>query len=88
MRLGAHAEELAPSLADADRVVFLHRPELPWDAQRVIGALGGRGTTASSVDALLGALAGEVRSGDHVVFMSNGGFEDAPRRFFARLRGQ
>src|SRR5690348_7359055 len=39
MRLGAHAEALAPSLADADAVVFLHRPELPWDAQRVTDAL-------------------------------------------------
>ncbi len=35
MRLGAHAEALAPSLIDADAVVFLHRPELSWDAGRV-----------------------------------------------------
>ncbi len=88
MRLGAHAAELAPSLADADRVLFLHRPELPWDAQRVTAALDGRGATAPSVDALLDALVGEVQEGDQVVFMSNGGFEDAPRRFFARLRDE
>ncbi|MEW9625568.1 UDP-N-acetylmuramate:L-alanyl-gamma-D-glutamyl-meso-diaminopimelate ligase [Rhodanobacter geophilus] len=86
MRLGAHAEALAPSLADADAVVFLHRPELPWDAQRVIDALPGRGSTAASVDALLAALRAQVRPGDHVVFMSNGGFEGAPRRFVERLR--
>ena len=87
MRLGAHAEELAPSLADADRIVFLQRPELPWDAQRVTAALHGRGATAASVDALLDRVALDARAGDHVVFMSNGGFEDAPRRFVARLRG-
>ncbi|MEW9573611.1 UDP-N-acetylmuramate:L-alanyl-gamma-D-glutamyl-meso-diaminopimelate ligase [Rhodanobacter sp. Si-c] len=86
MRLGAHAEALAPSLADADAVVFLHRPELPWDAQRVTGALQGRGSTAASVDALLAALRAQVRPGDHVVFMSNGGFESAPRRFAELLR--
>ncbi|MDR6938137.1 UDP-N-acetylmuramate: L-alanyl-gamma-D-glutamyl-meso-diaminopimelate ligase [Luteibacter sp. 3190] len=85
MRLGAHADALAPSLADADRVVFLHRPELPWDAARVTGALDGRGATVGSVDALVDTLAGEARDGDHVVFMSNGGFESAPRRFFAAL---
>jgi len=46
MRLGAHADALAPSLADADRVVFLHRPELPWDAGKVVDALDGpSGTT-------------------------------------------
>jgi len=86
MRLGAHAEALAPSLADADAVVFLHRPELPWDANRVTGALNGRGSTVPTVDALITALRSEVRAGDHVVFMSNGGFEGAPRRFAEALK--
>src|SRR5690606_27519032 len=85
MRLGAHAEDLAPSLRDADRVVFLKRPEPPWDAGHVTAALGGRGRTAESVDELLAALLAEARDGDHVVFMSNGGFENAPRRFLAGL---
>jgi len=86
MRQGAHAEALAPSLADADAVVFLHRPELPWDAGRVTAALGGRGSTASTVDALIAALRTQARAGDQVIFMSNGGFEAAPRRFVESLR--
>jgi UDP-N-acetylmuramate: L-alanyl-gamma-D-glutamyl-meso-diaminopimelate ligase len=85
MRQGAHAEALAPSLADADLVFLLHRPELSWDAARVVDALGGRGRDVPSVDALLDALHGEARGGDHVVFMSNGGFEAAPRRFVELL---
>ncbi|HSS07650.1 MAG TPA: UDP-N-acetylmuramate:L-alanyl-gamma-D-glutamyl-meso-diaminopimelate ligase, partial [Rhodanobacteraceae bacterium] len=88
MRMGAHADELAPSLADADAVVFLKRPELPWDAARVIGALGGRGAAAPTVDALIAALGSQARRGDHVVFMSNGGFEGAPRRFLAALNSR
>jgi len=86
MRQGAHAEALAPSLVDADAVVFLHRPELPWDAGHVTAALGGRGSTAPNVDALLEALRAQVKPGDQVIFMSNGGFEAAPRRFVERLR--
>jgi UDP-N-acetylmuramate: L-alanyl-gamma-D-glutamyl-meso-diaminopimelate ligase len=85
MRLGAHADGLAPSLADADAVVFLQRPELAWDAQRVTDALHGRGATAPTVDALIAALRAQARPGDHVVFMSNGGFEAAPRRFVQAL---
>ena len=85
MRLGAHAEALAPSLADADSVVFLHRPELPWDAKRVTDALHGRASTVPTVDALLAALGQQAHAGDHVIFMSNGGFENAPRRFVAAL---
>jgi UDP-N-acetylmuramate: L-alanyl-gamma-D-glutamyl-meso-diaminopimelate ligase len=86
MRQGAHAEALAPSLADADAVVFLHRPALPWDAHQVTDALAGRGSTAPDVDGLIAALRTLARPGDHVVFMSNGGFENAPRRFVEALR--
>jgi UDP-N-acetylmuramate: L-alanyl-gamma-D-glutamyl-meso-diaminopimelate ligase len=86
MRQGAHAAALAPSLADADAVVFLHRPELSWDAGRVTAALGGRGATAPTVDALIVALRAQARPGDQVIFMSNGGFEAAPRRFVESLR--
>ena len=83
MRTGAHAAGLAPALADADAVVLLARPELVWDTAPLIAELGGRGIAVSGVDALLAALAAQTRPGDHVVFMSNGGFEGAPRRFAA-----
>jgi len=85
MRLGAHAAQLAPSLADADAVVFLHRPGLPWDASAVTDALHGRARTAPDTDALLAELRALTQSGDHVVFMSNGGFDGAPRRFLDSL---
>ena len=85
MRLGAHAQALAPSLDLADAVVFLHRPELAWDARKVIAAVRGQALAVADTDALLVALRGQVQAGDHVVFMSNGGFDGAPRRFLALL---
>ncbi len=85
MRGGVHAEALAPALADADVVVFLRRPNLPWDAQRVIDGLQGHGRSVADVDALVAALGETVQAGDHVVFMSNGGFDNAPRRFLQAL---
>ncbi len=87
MRLGAHAADIAPSLREADAVVFLHRPELAWDAGAVVSALRGEGQAVPGVDALIDALTALARDGDHVVFMSNGGFEGAPRRFLAGLGG-
>ena len=87
MRQGAHAAALAPSLADADAVVFLQRPDLPWNAAEVTDALQGRGTTAPSVDALLADLQALARPGDQVVFMSNGGFDNAPHRFVRQMAG-
>jgi UDP-N-acetylmuramate: L-alanyl-gamma-D-glutamyl-meso-diaminopimelate ligase len=88
MRLGAHAEALAPSLDMADAVVFLQRPELAWDAGKVVSALRGEGHAVPDVDTLVATLRDIVRAGDHVVFMSNGGFDAAPRRFLAALRGE
>ncbi len=86
MRLGAHADALAPSLDDADAVVFLHRPGLTWDAGKVVAELRGEGMAAADVDALIARLVAHASAGDHVVFMSNGGFDGAPRRFLAALK--
>lgn len=86
MRLGAHAEALAPSLDLADAVVFLHRPELAWDAAGVIAAVRGQAHAVPDTEALLTRLGGIAAPGDHVVFMSNGGFDGAPRRFLAQLQ--
>lgn len=86
MRLGAHAAALAPALAAADEVVFLQRPELPWDAAGVIATLRGHGRAVADTGQLVDAVATSVRPGDHVIFMSNGGFENAPRRLLAALQ--
>lgn len=86
MRLGAHAEALAPSLDIADAVVFLARPELPWDAGKVIAAVRGDAQAVADTGTLLARLGEITRDGDHVVFMSNGGFDGAPRRFLAQLQ--
>ena len=67
-------------------MVFLARPELPWDAGKVIAAVRGDAQAVADTDALLATLGTVVRAGDHVVFMSNGGFDGAPRRFLAQLQ--
>jgi len=85
MRLGAHSEQIAPSLDEADLTVFLQRQELAWDAGKVVAALKGQGEAVASVDALVARLRELARPGDHLVFMSNGGFEGAPRRALAAL---
>ncbi|MBP3983232.1 UDP-N-acetylmuramate:L-alanyl-gamma-D-glutamyl-meso-diaminopimelate ligase [Pseudoxanthomonas helianthi] len=85
MRLGAHADALAPSLDDADAVVFLARPELSWDADKVVASIRGQAEAVPDTDQLIAALRALAQAGDHVVFMSNGGFDGAPRKFLATL---
>ena len=55
------------------------------DAGKVVAAIRGDARTAAAADALIAELRGIVKPGDHVVFMSNGGFDGAPRRFLAAL---
>jgi UDP-N-acetylmuramate: L-alanyl-gamma-D-glutamyl-meso-diaminopimelate ligase len=75
MRLGTHREQLAASLAGADAVYFFQPAGLDWDLGPVCDALGGRGSVASDIDGLVQALAGAATAGDHVLVMSNGGFD-------------
>jgi UDP-N-acetylmuramate: L-alanyl-gamma-D-glutamyl-meso-diaminopimelate ligase len=83
MRQGAHAAALPGSLAQADVVWVLSRPGLNWDAERTLASLGQRLRVVGDSTELLAGLARESRSGDHVLFMSNGGFDGVQQRFLA-----
>lgn len=81
MRSGAHLPALAGALADADGIWMMHGAGAAWDAAPVIAKLSPRGVCVANAGELLDVLCAEVRAGDIVVFMSNGGFEGAPQHF-------
>ena len=85
MRQGAHALALPMAFVPADRVHVLARPELGWDAARTLAPLGGRLSIAGSVAEMVEQIAGDARPGDHIIFMSNGGFDGASQRLLAKL---
>jgi UDP-N-acetylmuramate: L-alanyl-gamma-D-glutamyl-meso-diaminopimelate ligase len=85
MRMGVHRDELAPSLAGADEVWLYTPPDLGWDPATVIAALGGRGHARSDVSVLARDLAQTLRSGDHALIMSNGGFGGLHGKLLAEL---
>lgn len=86
MRLGVHRDELAGSLKAADRVYLLRPAELPWDIGQVARQLNGRAEVRDSTDALIEAMRQELRSGDHVLVMSNGSFDNLHTRLLDALR--
>jgi len=87
MRSGVHAHELGPALVPADRVWLLAGEGIDWDPAEALAPLEGRGRVVTRADDLLAQMLDAVRPGDHVVFMSNGGFEAVPARFAAALQG-
>jgi UDP-N-acetylmuramate: L-alanyl-gamma-D-glutamyl-meso-diaminopimelate ligase len=85
MKLGVHRDQLAPSLARADRVWFLDSPGLGWDLRGAMSALGAKAAFARSVDDLVRDIAATARAGDHVLVMSNGGFGGLHDKLLAAL---
>jgi UDP-N-acetylmuramate: L-alanyl-gamma-D-glutamyl-meso-diaminopimelate ligase len=88
MKLGVHREQLAPSLAVADRTWFLNSQDLGWDLKGAVSSMGEHVSLAGTVDELTQALAAEARAGDHVLIMSNGGFGGLHDKLLAALRAR
>jgi len=85
MRAGVHVSELGPALIAADHVWLMAGDGIDWNPHEALAPLDGRGRVVTRSDDLLEQILDAVRPGDHVVFMSNGGFESAPARFCAAL---
>ncbi|MCC7263630.1 MAG: UDP-N-acetylmuramate:L-alanyl-gamma-D-glutamyl-meso-diaminopimelate ligase [Candidatus Latescibacteria bacterium] len=86
------------AFAPADQVVIgkVPRPDRarggePFSGERLVAGLRAQGKGAwhlPEVDAILAHLEAQVRPGDVVVFMSNGGFGGVQGRFLAALKGR
>jgi UDP-N-acetylmuramate: L-alanyl-gamma-D-glutamyl-meso-diaminopimelate ligase len=88
MRAGHHIHELAPALTAADHVWLKTSEAMDWDPLEVMAKLDGAGRPRGQVDNLLKDLSDHVRPGDHVLFMSNKGFDNAPQRFVESLKAR
>ncbi len=82
MRMGVHADALGEALQDADAVWVYRAGSLEWDPGERIGAVARVG---ADVDAIVNEVSGWVRPGDHVVVMSNGGFDGLHGKLLAAL---
>ncbi len=86
MRAGVHVAELGPALMPADRVWLMAGEGIDWDPQETLAPLEGRGRVVTRSEDMLAQMLDTVQPGDHVIFMSNGGFESAPARFCQSLK--
>jgi len=74
MKLGVHNDELADALVEADRV-WMFKPEgMDASFETSLTSLGDKLELFDDYDNLVASMAPQLRSGDQVVFMSNGGF--------------
>ncbi|MBB6095708.1 UDP-N-acetylmuramate: L-alanyl-gamma-D-glutamyl-meso-diaminopimelate ligase [Povalibacter uvarum] len=86
MKLGSHQEAIAGSLAQADRVWLYQGPGVKWDVAASVATLGERARTVNDIGALVAEINDFATAGDHVLIMSNGGFDGVHGKLLARLR--
>lgn len=74
MRMGVHRETLAPALAAADRALLLRPSGLDWEMDELASQTDTPIRIFGELEELRDCLVSDLRSGDHVVIMSNGAF--------------
>lgn len=78
MRMGVHKETLADSFKDAN-LTFIYQPdELCWDLEKFMLQYADI-SIFHSINTLVDRIVHEAGPGDHIVFMSNGGFSGIHR---------
>ncbi|HLF97555.1 MAG TPA: UDP-N-acetylmuramate:L-alanyl-gamma-D-glutamyl-meso-diaminopimelate ligase [Methylococcaceae bacterium] len=73
MRLGVHADQLAGALEAADESLIYQPPNLGWDVRDHLGNAASI-RVMEDIGEIVAELGRVARPGDHLVFMSNGGF--------------
>ena len=73
MKLGTMKSQLPWSLEQAD-LSFCHSGGLDWNANEALAEMGAKAQVADNIDELVKQVMAQVKAGDHLLCMSNGGF--------------
>ncbi|MCP5175755.1 MAG: UDP-N-acetylmuramate:L-alanyl-gamma-D-glutamyl-meso-diaminopimelate ligase [Moraxellaceae bacterium] len=86
MRMGTHKDNLAESARDADQVIWYQPAGLDWDLSPVIAASPVPAQVANNIDGIIADVLAQVKSGDAIVIMSNGGFGGIHSKLVSALK--
>ena len=83
MKMGVHQATLLKSLSGADEVVLFEPENLSWSLATAAEQAGAR--CFSSTQQIIDYLVDRVQPNDHILVMSNGGFENIHQRLLSAL---
>jgi UDP-N-acetylmuramate: L-alanyl-gamma-D-glutamyl-meso-diaminopimelate ligase len=86
MRMGVHSAALPPALAQADEVLFYEPAGLDWSLADTVAALGPRAHLFADSSAIIDYVVAQARANDHILIMSNGGFDNIHERLINALQ--
>ncbi|MCG6939362.1 MAG: UDP-N-acetylmuramate:L-alanyl-gamma-D-glutamyl-meso-diaminopimelate ligase, partial [Gammaproteobacteria bacterium] len=73
------------SLQQADEICLYQPAGLNWNLDDIIAQSKAPATVFSSTDNIITHLVSQASAGDHILIMSNGGFEGIHQRLLAAL---
>ena len=85
MQNGTHRESLKHAFEDADLVYLFEPGDIAWNLQETADAIGEKCLCYKEVGDLITAVCDEASDGDHIVIMSNGGFQGLHAKLHAQL---
>ncbi|MCU7828223.1 MAG: UDP-N-acetylmuramate:L-alanyl-gamma-D-glutamyl-meso-diaminopimelate ligase [Candidatus Thiodiazotropha sp. (ex Myrtea sp. 'scaly one' KF741663)] len=88
MKRGVHAHLLADALQAADQVMLYLPSDLQWDPTEYLGTMRSRTEYYRDTSALIEHLVEQAVPGDHLLVMSNGGFEGIHQRLLDGLEAR
>ena len=88
MKMGYHQSTLAASLDAADAVLWYKSQVTKLDLDAIGREAKARFLSMTDTQTMIDWLCAEARPGDHIVVMSNGGFEGLHQRLLSALQGK
>jgi len=85
MRMGIHKDHLASALKEADAVMLYEPKNLNWSLLEVVQSIQ-NGQIFNQIFDLINYLVKIALEGDHILIMSNGGFENIHSRLLMALQ--
>lgn len=85
MRMGVHKDKIAAALSEADQVILFQPADIDWGLESVVSELGNKGQLFSTTDAIINELLAVMKPTDHVIIMSNGGFDGLHQRLLKAM---
>lgn len=86
MKKGTHQESLASALKLADKVIIFKTPDIQWDVEQVISQLGpNKGLLLEDTQEIANYLSKNAHPQDHILIMSNGGFDGVHQKVLTAL---
>ena len=86
MKMGVHNDRLASALSAADSIVIFRPADFGAVFDDAFAELDGKMTLVSAYDDMVARLAAELRTGDVMLFMSNGSFGASRQKLTLQLQ--